>query len=396
MKLLSLLGRKKNDEPSKGLVIVTEKDRDVFRTEEQKDAAYYFSAENKEPVVKGGCFPKKDKYTCGDVTASWKNGCLVVIMAPVYFILNIGRIIAASIKALGKFFGFIAACFTEPRIPEVLMVLGCLIFILGLILLAAAEKLAVPGKAGVVIGLVLLLAGLIKKLFSKEKRKWISDEEYDELVKKILSIEDVKAKALEAHGLDETEVNEIEPIHFGGPLYDGGKFRIGKDGYIRTNKWQDTWIFFSKTTLFGIQYDLNTDSGDREVRTYEYQYEDITSVFEDNKTEQVLERKTKEEKKAENKKGGCLKFLIWNPKIPSGCKKDAELKGCLADDWEPGCFGGKKKPENSRFKLVTKKDSKLRIIVPGDALEISYKNNNDENNSIKAMKAMLRDKKNNK
>lgn len=433
MKLLKLFGKKKEKdsaEPSNnGLTIITEKDRDMFRTEEQRDAAWYFNPKNIKPVeiVTKGCFPKKDKYTCDDVIQSWKNGCLAVIMAPVYFILNIGRVISAFIKAIGKFFAFINSCFTERRIPEILIVSGVCFAIIGLLIgfisglisskaYKVAEVFAKIALIIILLGLLALVIGIFIKLFRRPKishaSKYISDEEYDELVKKILTIEDVKAKALEAHGLDETEVNEIEPIHFGGPLYIANeKFKIGKDGYLRTNCWQDTWIFFSKTTLFGIQYDLNTDSGNRDVRTYEYQYKDITSIYEDNRTEQVLEKKTKEElkeEKQEEKKGsvsresGCLRLFMFNPKIPNGCKKDAELSGCLAEGWEPGCFENvadkpdtKPKKENNKFKLVTKRDSKLRIVVPGDVFEISYKNNNDENNSIKAMKAMLREKKNN-
>ena len=102
------------------------------------------------------------------------------------------------------------------------------------------------------------------------------DTEYDELVKSQVSIDEVKGRAFEKLGLDESELTEIEPIHFENYYY-GTEADIedflnrisimnaqqmllrpskesiyrqaniiigeGKDGKLRSSAYQVTWLF---------------------------------------------------------------------------------------------------------------------------------------------------------
>ena len=45
-------------------------------------------------------------------------------------------------------------------------------------------------------------------------KKPMTDEEYDSMVLKVLNSNDYKQKALGKIGLDEDQVQEIEPVHF--------------------------------------------------------------------------------------------------------------------------------------------------------------------------------------
>lgn len=176
-----------------------------------------------------------------------------------------------------------------------------------------------------------------KGCFKKGSVHKLSDAEYDDLMKKIVDGENFKAKALEALLLDESEVNEIEPIHFGYSIFtDDAKLRFGADNYYRTSAWQETWIFFSKTSLLVYQCEFYSDGNTKKETTYEYQYKDITSVKVVENTEEII-----------NKVGQFFR------------------KSC-----------------------------KFEICVPGDSLSCTFRNNDEQINSVKAMKAVIRDKKN--
>ena len=240
----------------------TETLRDQYRTQDQKDAAFYFSINNKEPLLKkgcGGCFPKKEKAPEGP-------GCLDEIKG----------------------------CFTKTK--------GCF----------TKTKGCIKGS------------------------RYMSDEEYDKLVAKILADEKVKEKGLEAHCLDESQVTEVAPIHFGSSFWaEGCKSRVGKDGYLRTSMYEDTWIFFSQHALFAFQYELCTDNGSRSERLYEFSYSDITSISEQNSKKDIVDS------------------------------------------------------EGQRFAY----ENVLKITVAENILSIRLHNDEEAANSIKAMKTLIREKK---
>lgn len=254
-------GKKKDDDAEELETINYEYRRNVFRTDDQRMAAFYFSDENQEIQQKGcsvealkGCFKKEEE-----------EAPKVVETKPFF---------DAEFKG----------CFKKPVLHS------------------------------------------------------MNDSEYDQLVSKMVSGMNFKEKAMEALLLDESEVKEIEPIHFGYSKYgDLTKLKLGKDFHFRTSSWQETWIFFTKTSLLAYQCDFYTDRNDKKETTYEYQYKDITSV-------KVIEKN--EEK--------------------------------IDDDGQ-------------RFK----KYCEFVISVPGDSLTCTFANNEEQVNSVKGMKSIIRDKKNN-
>jgi len=90
---------------------------------------------------------------------------------------------------------------------------------------------------------------------------------------------DFKQKAMEKIGLDESQVNEISPIHFEDYLFDEKKAlaRYGKDGIWRSSAYQISWIFFSATQVYLYQYTFNMDEDGKKEQTQEFFYKDITN-----------------------------------------------------------------------------------------------------------------------
>lgn len=107
----------------------------------------------------------------------------------------------------------------------------------------------------------------------------ITDQEYDAMLKAKLNSINIKAKALNKIGLDESQVNEIEPVHFEGFLFDDKKAyaRCGKDRVWRSSAYQVSWIFFSDTQVYVYQYTFNMDEDGKKEATEEYFYRDITN-----------------------------------------------------------------------------------------------------------------------
>lgn len=176
-----------------------------------------------------------------------------------------------------------------------------------------------------------------KGCFKKKVEHVLTDSDYDALVQKIVASQNFKERAMEALMIDDSEVREIEPIHFGYSIFEDSKKKLGNDFYFRTSGWQETWIFFSKTSLLAYQCEFHTDNNSKTETTYEYQYKDITSVKVSEEVEEII-----------NEDG---------QHFANSCK--------------------------------------FMICVPGDSLSCSFNNNNEQVNSVKGMKAIIRDKKNN-
>lgn len=174
-------------------------------------------------------------------------------------------------------------------------------------------------------------------------KKPISDAEYDQMVVDYLNSKDFRKLALNKIGVDEDEVKEIEPIHFEG--YKFGKNCFSK--YCDDNKWrsscyQVTWLFFSANEVFLYQNTFNMDEDGRKETTENYFYKDVTNFSTTSKTEETP---------------------VYDKK-----KDDVVLKNVDTDEFA--------------------------ITVPGDKLYCALESNDYTESSIKAMKAMLREKKN--
>ena len=174
-------------------------------------------------------------------------------------------------------------------------------------------------------------------------KKPITDEQYDQMIIKVLESNDYKQKAINKIGLDESEISEIEPVHFEGFVYDKNSFyKRGKDGKDRSSKYQITWLFFSATQVYMYQNTFNMDEDGKKENTEEYFYKDITNFSTVSETEEVSS---------------------YDPKA----KKNV---------------------------LVNMDSTKFSLVVPGDKLFCSMEQNDYTEASVKGMKAMLREKKN--
>jgi len=173
--------------------------------------------------------------------------------------------------------------------------------------------------------------------------KTMNDAQYDELVKTTISKQDFKKKALEKIGLDESELKEIDPVHFEGWAYGNNisYAKRGKDGNWRSSAYQISWLFFSSTQVYLYQNTIHFDKDDKKVATEEYFYKDITNFSTSTDT---------------------VETPYWDPK-----QKKSLLENI----------------DSNRFALT----------VPGDKFYCSLEQNDYTERAIQAMKAKLREKK---
>jgi len=116
--------------------------------------------------------------------------------------------------------------------------------------------------------------------------KCISDEEYESMVMAKAKAFDFRKKALEKIGLDESQVNEVPPVHFEGYAFDGDSVqeKQGADRVLRSSSYQVTWLFFSSSQVFVYQYTFSLIDEAKKERTEEFFYKDISSFTTDSKT----------------------------------------------------------------------------------------------------------------
>lgn len=181
---------------------------------------------------------------------------------------------------------------------------------------------------------------------SGKPKNSISASEYDELVGKMVADFNPYQRAIDKIGLDEEELQEIPPVSFSG--YEDESFQqfyqFGTDGLIRTDVYSVTYILFSATQVYLYKLVFNTTKNDKKEQTEEYFYKDITNFS------------TTSDTKAS---------VVTTP--GSGCKKE-------------------KNEERST------EVQKFALIVPGDKFYCAT--TGDIEQSVKAMKAKLREKKN--
>jgi hypothetical protein len=180
-------------------------------------------------------------------------------------------------------------------------------------------------------------------------KKGMKDEEYESIVMAKVKSIDTKQKALNKIGLDESQVNEIVPIHLEGYLaVDSNKKkiynRVGKDGILRTSVYQVSWVFFSSTQIYMYQYTFGIFDGDKKETTEEYFYKDITNFSTDSDTVETTDVKT-------------------------------------------NCLG------KSTYKRINVDTNRFALVVPGDKFYCAMKQNDYTEKAIQGMKAKLREKK---
>lgn len=177
--------------------------------------------------------------------------------------------------------------------------------------------------------------------------KGLKDEEYEAMVMARAKSMDFRKKALDKIGLDESQVSEIEPVHFEDYYFDEKKTfaKYGKDRKWRSSAFQITWIFFSSTQIYVYQYTFNMDEDGKKERTEDYFYKDVTNFSTSTET---IEKEVP---------------------LKTSCKGDTTY--------------GRKNVDNSIFS----------IIVPGDKLICAMEQSEYAEKAIQGMKAKLREKK---
>ena len=180
-------------------------------------------------------------------------------------------------------------------------------------------------------------------------------DKYLEHIQNIVDGLNLKERAIEKIGLDESQISEIPPV-----LVSWFDFK-GKNCYVQSeeskqvkgtyrhvcNLYNVTWIFFSATQIYTYSYYFDTISDNCTESTRDFFYSDITCI----RTEHEVEE-----------------FIV--------------SKGC-------GCF---KKSKKSYIHANKEWDS-LQITVPGDSYSFTCRTNDTIEQSIQAAKAMIREKK---
>ena len=88
----------------------------------------------------------------------------------------------------------------------------------------------------------------------------MTDQEYEQMVVKMINSTDWKKKALAKIGMEEEDVQEVRPIHFEGFDYTPkhSLSLYGKDMKWRSSHYQISWVFCSATQVYVWQYTFST------------------------------------------------------------------------------------------------------------------------------------------
>ena len=147
-----------------------------------------------------------------------------------------------------------------------------------LIIVGAVLILAAFGTQTIwfgLIGTLLIALGILWRI--SKKKKIVTDMDYDRSV--FEGIGDLKARALSRLGVDEDEVSEIPPITLDSYSFDGANLgRIGVDGKWRTNQYKCIMLLFSANEVHCYTYQFSTTTNAKTEATDVYFYRDIVSA----------------------------------------------------------------------------------------------------------------------
>lgn len=177
--------------------------------------------------------------------------------------------------------------------------------------------------------------------------KSMSMDEYQRKIGERCNSLNLKTKAMEKIGLDESEISEISPICLSSYVFDDDAW-VKVDGNIAvSSKYCVSWIFFSATQMYTYSYTFDMTSDNTWEVTNDFFYQDITCFTTEKK---LVER--------------------------------------IMTETGKGCFG----KGNSSYKQNYIVDT-LKITVPGTSYIVSMKDAGAQTQSIQAAKAMLRERK---
>jgi hypothetical protein len=175
-------------------------------------------------------------------------------------------------------------------------------------------------------------------------QKKVSDGTYDGMVAARIKDLNAKSRAMAKIGLDESELREIDPVHFEGYHFDAKKTyaKRGTDGKWRSSAYQISWLFFSSTQVYLYQYTFNMDEDGKKEATEEYFYKDITNFSTSSDT---------------------VETPYWDPKA-------------------------------NKMMLENVDSNRFSLVVPGDKFYCAMEQSDYTERAIQGMKAKLREKKN--
>lgn len=178
--------------------------------------------------------------------------------------------------------------------PPLILILGIVFFVCSSYVFFIAEIYIY--NSGIAF-IILPFAGIVLTVIGAKNMKppvYISDEQYDINVKRNLFA--LRSQAINALGIDESEVQEIAPIEFDGYAYTGAqKIKQGKDGRFRSNKYQSVIILFSVNEAHVYKYTYDTTCDKHSEETDVYFYKDIVSVSTSTDIIEVLGKKIESE-----------------------------------------------------------------------------------------------------
>jgi len=139
------------------------------------------------------------------------------------------------------------------------------------------------------IGLLGLAACVFVFVIYLNQQKRITDREIDEYC--LEKIRNIKNEAIKKIGIDEDEVNLIEPILIHGPYFreiqTAFLYKRGKDNIDRSSNYKASVLYFSDDQIFLYSVAFSIIADERKVDTIEYFYKDIVSVTTSDETQKV-------------------------------------------------------------------------------------------------------------
>ena len=202
--------------------------------------------------------------------------------------------------------------------------------------------------------------GCLKKVTVNITKKWDMSDYLAYIQNKINSL-NLKERAIAKIGLDESQISEIAPVaihafqRYDTPFKDSKselryryEFDAEKETWSRvTNIYNVTWIFFSATQIYTYTYTFDALSNNAIETTRDFFYSDITCI----RTEHEVDEKI-------------------DPKKVEGCFKKSEEWVHHDIHWDT-----------------------LKIVVPGYEYSFTCTTTPTLDQSIMAVKAMIREKK---
>lgn len=174
-------------------------------------------------------------------------------------------------------------------------------------------------------------------------------EEYRKKVQARLNSLDTKSMALRKLGIDEDEVQEIEPVVFEGYVFndkvDNLVARASTNAWV-SSEYMITWLFFGEREVFIYQYSISMTSDSKKENTMQYFYQDVTNFTASSETYQKLV---------------------------------AESSGCIGAP---------------QYMQASASADEFKIVVPGDTLRCSMTPTDSTDAAIRGMRNKLREMKN--